>query len=292
MKRIAIISILILTLGCVDQGGIGLFVQKEVEQLFENEISPELLSIDFETHNGSIELSIWDQSSYRIEITKWARATTSDGALEKADALKVDFSETEQSGKVTLTIRAERATDAGAHLNVFLPSVALDHVDLSSSNGHIQVNEITAASVVLQTSNARVQGSFTADSIAVSTSNGGVEGFFQGESVTIETSNAAVDVECGEGGTYRIRTSNGRADVTIGTRGTYDILTSNASIDITVKGDFNFDLSTSNARITIDAGEVVYTLDSDRNKKGFTAETPDVFITASTSNGSITVRKY
>ncbi|MGC1121805.1 MAG: DUF4097 family beta strand repeat-containing protein [Candidatus Methanofastidiosia archaeon] len=292
MKRIVVMGILILSLGCVGQGGIGPFVQKEVEQLFENEISPDILSLDFETHNGYIELSIWDKSSYRIEVTKWAQATTSSEALEKAEALKVDFSETERSGEVTLTLRTELERNTGAHFRVYLPAAPLNIVSLSTSNGHIQVDEITASRVVLQTSNAHVQGSLTADAITVGTSNGTVEGVFRGENVTIDTSNARVDIECGEGGTYKIRTSNGRVDLNIGSRGTFDISTSNATIDITVKGDFNFDLSTSNARITVNAGEVVYTLNTDRNKKGFTAENPEVFITASTSNGSITVTKY
>jgi DUF4097 and DUF4098 domain-containing protein YvlB len=292
MKGIVIMLILILSLGCVGQDGIGPFVQKEVEQLFENEISPDMLSLDFETHNGYIELSIWDNPSYRIEVTKWAQATTSDEALEKAEALKVDFSETELSGEVTLTLRTEPEKNTGAHFKVYIPAAPLNRIDFSTSNGYIQVEEITASSIILETSNAHVRGSLTADTITVNTSNGSVEGFFQAETVTIDTSNARVDIECGEGGTYRVQTSNGRVNMDIGSKGTFNISTSNAAVDITVKGDFDFDLSSSNARITVSAGDVTYTQDTGWSKKGSTAENPEVFITASTSNGNITVTKY
>ncbi|MBU7015035.1 MAG: DUF4097 family beta strand repeat protein [Theionarchaea archaeon] len=291
MKKIVIVAFLVLSLGCVGQSGLGPFLQEEVELLFENEISPDVLSIDFETRNGHIELSIWDKSSYRVEVTKWAQALTSSDALEKAEALNIDFSETEQSGAVTLTLRTELVSNTGAHLRVYLPAAPLDEVGLSTSNGYIQVNEVSASRIVLSTSNAQVRGSLTADTISVRTSNGAIEGFFQGEDVTVATSNARIDIECGEGGTYKIETSNGRVDLTIGSRGTIDVYTSNASIDLLVRDDFNFDLSTTNASITVDAGPVVYTLDTARNKKGFTAENPEVSITASTSNGSITVRK-
>jgi DUF4097 and DUF4098 domain-containing protein YvlB len=314
MKKLVVLAGLILFLGCVDQGidigeRLGLH-KEELLETFENTLEAEEISLDFRTYNGYIEIHLWDREEYKIEVSKWARAATSAEAAEKVQEIQVTFSETEKAGVVTLTVDMEYEKNAGADIRAYLPEIPFDTVELSSSNGHIETEEIgassvsldtsnghiqtgaiTASSVSLETSNGYVDATVTADDIRVRTSNGRIGGFFQGETVDLDTSNGSIDIECGDGGKYTIQTSNARIDVTTGSRGEFDISTSNGTIDILVLSDFNFDLRTSNAAITVKADSVTYETDSKDHKEGSTAAETEVSVRASTSNSDITVRK-
>lgn len=280
MKKIIVLAI-ILCVGCVDQGG--LLQKEEATEVFED--SAEIISLDCETFNGFIELYTWDSTTYKVEVNKWARASTSARAKEIVEKMQVNFSDT--AG--VLTVKAEHVRNAGADIAVYIPETALDTVELSTTNGYIQTEDITASSISLETTNGYIEASATADDITVTTTNGKIQGFFQGETVNIETTNGKVDIECGDNGIYTIRTTNGRIDMKVGLQGEFDISTSNADIDITVKGDFAFDLETTNGVITVKDGEIHYVQDSRTHKKGYTTPETDLSITASTTNGDVTV---
>jgi DUF4097 and DUF4098 domain-containing protein YvlB len=285
MKKLIVLASLIFFLGCAGQGE--LLNREEVAEVFENTLETGVTSLDFETYNGYIEIRFWDNEGYKIEVEKWARAATSAEAKEKAENINVDVS---VKGE-TLEVTVEQERNAGADIVVYLPQRSFDMVDISTSNGLIKIEEMTASNVTLITSNGLIEAYITADSIRVDTSNGQVSGFFQGNTADIETSNGQVNIRCGDSGQYAIRTSNGRITIITGLQGAFDITTSNGSIDITVLGDFSFDLSSSNASIVVSADGVTYTVETNTHKKGSTATAAPVSITASTSNGSITVRK-
>jgi DUF4097 and DUF4098 domain-containing protein YvlB len=314
MKKLVVLAGLILFLGCVDQGidieeGLG-FHKEELLETYEDTLEAEEISLDFKTYNGYIEIHLWDREEYKIEVNKWARATTSAEAEEKVQEIQVTFSETEKTGGITLTVDIGYKKNAGADIKAYLPEKPFDTVELSSSNGYIETEKIaasdvsldtsngyiqtgviTASSVSLETSNGYIDATATADDIRVRTSNGRIRGFFQGETVDLDTSNGSIDVECGDGGKYTIETSNARIDVTAGSRGEFDISTSNATVDILVRSDFSFDLRTSNATITVRADTITYETDSKDHKEGSTAAEPGISVRVSTSNSDITVRK-
>ncbi len=282
MKKI-IVLIIILCAGCVDQGG--LLQKEEATEVFEDSI--EVISVDCETFNGYIELHTWDSETYKIEVNKWARASTSAKAREIVEQMQVNFSDT--NGVLTVTMEYER--NAGANITVYIPGTSLDTVELSTTNGYIQTEDITASRISLRTTNGFIEASATGDDVTATTTNGRIQGFYQGETVNIETTNGKVDIECGDNGVYTITTTNGRIDIKAGSRGEFDISTSNADIDITVKGDFAFDLKTTNGVLTVKDGEINYSQDSRTHKKGYTTPEPDISITASTTNGDVTVAK-
>ena len=272
--------------GCVEQGmgpgDIAKPYKEEVTEVFEGTVEAGV-SLDIETYNGVIDIHLWDNQGYKVEVVKWARASTSEKAKEIAEGIAVDFSE----GK-TLELDIQKVKDAGADVTMYLPKTTFGTIELSTSNGPIKTEEITASDILLKTSNGSITAYVTADDITIETSNGGIEGFFKGETVDIETSNGLIEIQCGDGGTYRVETSNARVVITAGSRGDFDISTSNGSIDVTVTGGFTFDLKTSNGSIQI-YGDVTYTLEGKTHKKGSTAGEPATTITASTSNASITV---
>lgn len=259
MKKILLLLI-ILTAGCVNQG-VG--PREEAQDLFEGELDADVISLDIETFNGFIEVHFWDKKTMQIKVEKWVRGSS---AQEKLHNMEVQYT----SNKGKISVKVPSMTNAGADISVFIPQMPIDTVALTTSNHHIELEEITANTVSLNTSNGPVTAYVTADTITVTTSNGSVHGVFDGKTVTIKTSNAGIDIE-------------------IGSSGDYNITTSNAGIDIAANDDFGFDLNTSNGNITVKDGEIVYALTDKTHKKGFTAQDAPVFVTASTSNGSITV---
>lgn len=272
MKKLILLIGVILFLGCIDQSeDVSLLPREEVLEIHENNISGEI-SIDFQNYNGFIEVHIWDKPSYRVELVKWARAATSEEAKKMAENLKVDFSEKIEIGGITLVLETEEKITAGVEVTAYLPGMSFEIVDLSTFNGDIWLDDVTASDVSLTCANGDIRGSATADTIRVKTSNGKVQGFYQGNDVTIETTNGRIDIECGEYGEYDIGTTNG-------------------DIDIIVTGDFKFNLKTTMGDIFIEADDVIYILDDRTHKKGYTAEDYQVVVAASTTMGSVTVVK-
>ncbi|MBU7016060.1 MAG: DUF4097 family beta strand repeat protein [Theionarchaea archaeon] len=285
MKKSILLFSIILFMGCLDQGS-GILQKEEILLTFENPISGEI-SLDFTTFNGYIEVYLWDDQTYKIDVNKWARASTSREALRRAEALNVDFSET--GG--TLAVKVEQENNTGADIKAYLPKSTFDEIELDTTNGYIQVEDITASSASLETTNGFIEASIHAEDIRVETTNGRIGGFYQGNNVKISTANGRIDVECGDGGDYTLETTNGSVEVQLGSQGNFDISTTNGSASVTVKGDFSFDLKTTNGAVTVDADNVTYTQDDRAHKKGHTLEGAGLTLTVSTTNSNITVVK-
>ncbi|KYK37716.1 MAG: DUF4097 family beta strand repeat protein [Theionarchaea archaeon] len=268
----AILLSIIFLLGCIDQSEkISVLPREESIEVFENNISVQEMSVDFQTYNGLIEVYFWDKSSYRIEAVKWARAATSEEARQKAEDLEIEFSEESEAESTTLLLNTEEKITAGVDVTAYLPRKSTTVMELSTFNGDLYVEEVAASDVSLTTANGDITGYITAHTIRVNTSNGKIRGFYQGNDVTLETINGRIDIECGYG--------------------EYDIKTTNGDIDITVYNDFTFNLRSTIGDIMVEADSVVYTLDEKDHKKGYTSEDAQVFVTASATAGSVIVVK-
>lgn len=273
MRKLVLLLGFIFFVGCVDQSeDVSIMPREEVVEIFEDNVSAEVISVDFQTHNGFLKVHLWDKQSYRVEVTKWARATTSQDAQEIAEDMEVDFSESEEGEGVVLQLETQERIAAGADVTAYLPGVVFESVDLSTFNGGLQIDEITAADVSLVTANGDIRGYVTADTIRVKTSHGKIQGVYRGNYVTLETTNGRIDVECGDYGEYDAETTNG-------------------DIDVVVDSDFKFNLKTTLGDIVVEADPTVYIIDERDHKKGYTDEEYTVIITASTTVSSITVVK-
>jgi DUF4097 and DUF4098 domain-containing protein YvlB len=272
MKKLLFILVIGLTIGCIDQSdNVSLLPKEEVLEIFEDNITGEI-SIDFQTYNGHIEINFWDRPSYRIEATKWARASTSQEAQEKAQDVHIGFSieNGNENGLKTLVFETEETLTAGVEVRAFLPEIT--NMDLSTFNGDITIETVQAKHVSLTTANGDIRAVVTADSINVKTSNGKIQGFYQGLQVFLETVNGRINVELGDFGDYDLETRNG-------------------DIDIRVDNDFDFNLKTSLGDITVLADAVSYTVEEPDHYKGYTAKEASISINASTIASSITVIK-
>lgn len=245
---------------------------EEILEVLENTIETEKISIDFTTKNGYIEIHFWENNTYKIEVNKWAKGETSEDAQTMAETLQVDLSEETKAQTTTVRLKVEFIEDTGADITAYLPMKSFDTVELSSLNGYVKMEEITASYVFLETTNGSIEAHITGDDIRVKTINGGIKGFYQGDDVDITTVNGDITIQAGSAGVFDVSTVNG-------------------DIDMTVDSDFTFDLEISYGKISVRADEVMYTLNSRTRKKGSTAEDTHVLITASTVNGSLTVTK-
>jgi DUF4097 and DUF4098 domain-containing protein YvlB len=271
MKKFLLLLGLFLFLGCIDQSEeVSILPKEEILEVFENNIEAGEISLDFQNYNGYMEVHLWDKWSYRIEINKWARATTSQDAKRDAKNLKVDFSEVIEDEIIILTLKTEDKISAGADVTAYLPRGTFTTVDLSTFNGYIRVEEMTALDATLVTANGDIRGFITASTLRVTTSNGKIQGSYQGHVVTIETTNGRIDIECGVSGEYDIETVNG-------------------DIDVIVYSDFAFNLKSTIKDIIVDADNVIYILDERDHKKGYTSEDTQLYILASTTFGSVTI---
>ncbi|MGD2246900.1 MAG: DUF4097 family beta strand repeat-containing protein [Candidatus Methanofastidiosia archaeon] len=271
MKKLFFILVIGLTIGCIDQSDdVSLLPKEEVLEIFEDNITGEV-SIDFQTYNGHIETNFWDRPSYRIEATKWARASTSQEAKEKAQDVYIGFSIENGNGSKTLVFETEETLTAGVEVRAFLPE-NLVNIDISTFNGDITIEDIHASNVSVTTANGDIRAVITADTINIKTSNGKIQGFYQGHHVFLETVNGRINVELGDFGEYDLETRNG-------------------DIDIRVDTEFDFNLKTSLGDITVLAEKVSYIVEEPDHYKGYTAKEASISINASTIASSITVVK-
>jgi DUF4097 and DUF4098 domain-containing protein YvlB len=252
MRGTILILILTLTLvlaaGCVDQVG-DILHREEAVQVFEDNIEVTMFSLDFQTYNGDIEVNLWDKSSYRVEVVKWAGGSSSEEAQRRVEALQVAVSVSTDEPP-TLSVDVPFGNHTGADITAYVPAVPFVTVSLATINGHIAVSDMTA------------------------------------ETAFLETTNGSIDLTC-QGGDYTLRTTNGNVTVNTGDKGEFDLTTSNGRIEVTTQGPFEFDLETSIGFITVEADTVTYTTDSTYRKKGYTSPDPTIIIRASATNGYI-----
>ncbi len=129
----------------------------------------------------------------------------------------------------------------------------------STSNGGIELRGVDEVDV--ETSNGRVELSEVTGRIDVETSNGRIDGVgLNGDGVRASSSNGAIELALGASQDVEARTSNGAITLTVPTDpGGYQVSanTSNGSTDIEIDHDpggrFLLDLNTSNGSITVKA---------------------------------------
>lgn len=173
------------------------------------------------------------------------------------------------------------------YVRIYLPQVAMDIVELITSNAEIRVDCVSAQTLIADTSNARIQidNAKVLNELKADSSNGMVSlSKVEGETIIVDTSNGAVSLENVTGRTLNADTSNGtiRANFCDFTEQLHAD-TSNGSIEVLLYGceqEFNIHADTSNAKIHVD-GQVK---GSEYNTRG---GKKDVWL--DTSNGRIMI---
>jgi DUF4097 and DUF4098 domain-containing protein YvlB len=232
-----------------------------------------------------VYVSTWDSLEYKVELTIRAKGLTIGDAEVTIDGLDIDVVEEMVQNQLTLTlvynIPELTWNKLAIQVRVFLPADSIVNLDLVSSNGGIHLTDIEGSTVQLSTSNGELNlERVYAESISGDSSNGRVIGEIEASDVTLSTSNGRIDLNlpCTTTGVYDLSTSNGRV-----------ILSVSSSNNI----GYDLDLSTSNGDIVVDLPDLTYSVDGENSKEAKTADFAgkaiQITINLSTSNGDVDV---
>ena len=206
-----------------------------------------------ETFNGSIDVQTGEAGQVDIDGTK--RGSGASQTEAQADLKNVEVSMTQEGDTIRMVARrtdsAFNTGSSGASFDLIVPAGAT--LDLRSSNGGLASIGVTG-DVTMRTSNGEIDVRGGAGRLDLQTSNGRIR---------IEAQDAAVDAH----------TSNGAIDF----RGAL------------ADGEHVFD--TSNGKVTTDFAVTVSGSLEDDQLKGTVGDNPSISIRATSSNGSISIRK-
>lgn len=204
-------------------------------------VSEEIATIELNDPSGSVTVR---GSAGTTEVTI-ERDVSYRGDRDVGETHEVDGDTLELGGcgrfcAVDYTLEVPAGVDVrGSTENGSIELTAVGEVDVRTSNGRIELEEV-AGSVHAETSNGRVVGrDLNGDGIRVRTSNGLIElELGEAQDVEARTSNGAIDITVPES-TYRVtaETSNGRTDIGVADdpdgRFVLELRTSNGSITVT-----------------------------------------------------------
>ncbi len=181
-------------------------------------ISGNEAEVDMSAFNGRIVLRPSSTNELVITVTK--RATGSG-----IDNIDVSFGEMiDPNGIERFSVTAMRINPALRGLNervqieAMIPrEVSYKLLDLSNSNGPIEVNEIHGTEIIAKTSNGPiVLNGINFERLDAATSNGRVSGKISSTFAEIRTSNGRISITIGGAGHYDLATSNARVEVVMG----------------------------------------------------------------------------
>ena len=271
----------------ISSGGYSGSYRAQDTRVLEGPLTADRVVLDVDIFNGGIDVSTWARDEYHISALIKAKGGTDAEAEEYLEMFEFDLDEELVGGKVWLVlrhnIRPSQRFRYSVMIEAILPEDATVDLDLDSSNGGIDLAEITGGVIDVRTSNGGIDfDDVTAGSINAYTSNGHVGGNLEAPDVHIVTSNAHIglDTPCTVTGNYVLRTSN-------------------AGVDVTVSGSagvgYDVDLSTSNGDIDVDLPDLEYTRNLKYSKaahtRGFDEKDVRITISATTSNGGIEIDK-
>jgi hypothetical protein len=266
---IGLLIVAALTLsGCI---GPQVTAEEIVSQSFETGASPHIV---VETFNGHLDVSAGSGGLVQVEVTKRGAGFTRADAEADLDNVEVSLT---QEGQ-TIRVIARRTGGLFA---------------VGNSGASIELSVPAGSSLDLHSSNGRISSLHVAGDVRIDTSNGDVEVRGGSGRLDLQTSNGSVDIEA-TGAAVEARTSNGSIDFDGWLAdGSHSLHTSNGRITITLPRDaqFRIDASTSNGSVWSDFAVAQSGPSRDNELRGSVGENPAVSITATSSNGRISIRK-
>ena len=207
----------------------------------EATVNEEIRTIQLVDSSGSVTVRGTEGATeVEIERTVSYRGDRPSGETHEVSGDTLELHGCGRRCTVEYTIDVPAGVDVrGSTSNGAITLRDVGEVDVQSSNGRIELDEVTGG-VVAQTSNGRIIGRD-----------------LDGDGVRATTSNGAIDLELGEPQDVEARTSNGPIDLTVPSD-SYRVTTetSNGRTDVGVPNDsdgrFTLDLHTSNGSITVD----------------------------------------
>ena len=277
--------------------------QIEDEREFTGPVDIEKIYMYARSRNGSINVSTWEKSEYMVKLYIKMRGYTREEAELNMRELLTSFTDVtegdEQQLKLEISHPALRVYYS-VNVEVQLPQASKVRLDLKTSNGRINIRDLTGSTMKAKSSNGRLQldnikakhveadssngrimvSGVDAEKLLLYTSNGRVEGYITTKETDIHTSNGKIvlDIKPQGSGKYNLKTSNGRVDLTL---------------PDTLAYGYDVDLRTSQAKISVNLDDLEYTHSKKYHIKAHTKEMEDreshIQLKVLSSNGKILV---
>jgi hypothetical protein len=206
-------------------------------------ISEERVQFTVDNFNGDINISTHHQAKYNITLVIRAKGLTHQHAKNHLNDFIINLRHRSVHDQKQLylnyTVPLASHSLYKIAVNVTLPQYTIIDLNATSSNGNINLVDITGENLNLATTNGALTFlNVSAKTLIATTSNGAVEG-------DLEAFNT------------QLTTSNGKVSLTIPSAisANYTLQTSNNAIDLTLRSSFqvgyDLDLSTTNAPVTV-----------------------------------------
>ena len=260
-------------------------VRAEGMEVYSGALTAPRIYLEIYNFNGPIQVSTHATASFEVTVTIIAKGTSQQQADERLQEFidNIQYSDAVVQNQHRLIVRYNIANNLYSRysvaVDVRLPVDALVEANLESSNGEIALSQVSGTILQLTTSNGALNfDELIADQITGQTSNGRIGGKMVANQTQLSTSNGEITLQLAP-----LQS------------GEYDFYTSNGMVRITLSPAFNIgydlDLSTSNGDIDINLPDLEYTENQRTSKKavtvGFDTKEIQVILKIDTSNGEI-----
>lgn len=261
------------------------------EEVFEGNFDSDSVFIDFRTLNGNIELSKWDEDTYKIVAVKRVRSYSEEKARKKLSKVKLNFqhikkgtppssesdetvSYAEDQGREVLRLDPEEHR-ASVSVIAYLPSTAKGgilsrdrpiHYDtnLESVNGRISVKGIHMGKAEVDATNGRMNiEQVHARDLNVEAMNGKITlEDCEIEKGVVSSNNGKLTFTNVKGKTFTGSTDNGPIRGNISFEHA-ELKTDNGSIRVELEGKGDYELTTDVGSISLDVSrDIPYHIDA------------------------------
>ncbi len=185
----------------------------QAEQTFESEMPADCVIsvIDFATSNGSVKVTGWDRSGYKVVARAMVRGaeTKSEAERRLASALSLSL-----EGQVMRLECTDGTLSNSLSIEAYVPRANTYDVKVSSRNGSAKLELLTAGSVDVRSANGRVVlEDITAAKVTASARNGSVTASGDLGDASLETANGSVSVVLSYRSAGRLRMNTGNGSV-------------------------------------------------------------------------------
>ena len=273
------------------------------ERVLTGEVNLEKLFLTVKGRNGGITVSSWDKPEYKAHLYIKVRGKTQEDAENNLKELIIDHKDTDEGDEKQLYLEARHPNlnvPFSVSMDLTLPRNVATRLDIKTSNGRLNLKDLSGSTMHLKTSNGKVNlSNMTAEMLDVKTSNGKVLIYsIKAKDLIVNTSNGLIEGDL-TSGNADLRTSNGKIilDVKPVDRGDYLLRTSNGRVVLNILDNpetgYDLDLTTSLGKILLDLPGLDFSRDKKHHKeavtRGYESKAQKIKLKVVTSNGRIVV---
>jgi DUF4097 and DUF4098 domain-containing protein YvlB len=260
-----------------------------ITKTFPTNVTPKVVA---ETFNGHVEVTVGDEKSVQVEVTRHSRGRTEESA--KADLENIELKTTEEGDTIRIVCRPKNDqlfSQRSADVDVHVPLAT--RLELTTSNGHIKSVGL-AGDIEATTSNGSIETKGNRGVLKLETSNGSIHADGGDGKVDLTTSNGSIQATATKPVVVDARTSNGNIHFTGKlAAGDQRFQTTNGKVVLELPADSAFQVKASTS---LGAVKTDFDLSETKEKSnsrlaGTVGKDPKVTINASSTTGGVEILK-